>query len=135
VSRQPCSVYYQADLSTHGPWHNMCGRVNARLTWIRPSAGSFWLNQPIPGSHVPSTDLPESSDLGLSFSEPLAEQAKELWTLSGALHGHHLKRFTRGTVLHCSPHHWPTFSGTRELGPQWALRLPPSTGASFWGSP
>jgi hypothetical protein len=79
----------------------MCGRVNARLTWIRPSAGSFWLNQPIPGPHVPSTDLPESSDLGLSFSEPLAEQAKELRTLSGALHGHHLERFTFSSGALC----------------------------------
>jgi len=43
------------------------------------------------GAHVPSTDLPESSDLGLSFSEPLAEQAKgaldALWRFAWALPG------------------------------------------------
>lgn len=84
--------------------------------------------------HVPSTDPPESSDLGLSFSEPLAEQAKELWTLSGALHGHHPERFT-SCPAHCATLQSPPLARPSlehgKRGPQWALRLPPRQGPVF----
>jgi len=67
-------------IAQHVRWDQML-----TLTWIRPSARlEVW---PIPVaekvSKSPSTDLSESSDLGLPFSEPLADQAKKLWTLSG----------------------------------------------------
>jgi hypothetical protein len=89
-------MYCEADLSTHGPEHSMCDRINARVDMDSP-LGRFSLGgigQFLLRKRSPSTDLPESSVLGLSFSEPVAEKAEKLWTPSGALHGHHPERFT-----------------------------------------
>jgi hypothetical protein len=140
--QQPRPAFYQADF-VHAC--AMAEHVRSdqcfELTRMRPSAASFWLNRPISVAEwCPCLlDRPSgSSGLGLSFSEPLAEQAKGAldalwrfaWASPGALHVS-----SRALYYTAVPTTGPLSLEHGNRGPEWALRLPPSTGASFWGSP